>query len=203
MPDDTISLVNFLLGSLYVLGLYGAFMAGSLYLRTPLAGPVSQPRNIITRFPIATVALFVAVGIPSLIQFFEPAVLVLLQRDFTRFMLGEWWRLVTPLFVQDGSTAGTFFNLISLLLIGTLAEQFWGSLPVLLIFFSGGSMGELAGFAWQNGYGMFSIGFSQIDSARDYIGRQAEHHHEVSFQDEFRQFLKRYQVEFDERYVWD
>ncbi len=58
-------------------------------------------------------------------------------------------------------------------------------------------------FAWQNGYGIFSIGFSQIGSVRDYIAQQEEHHHKVSFQDEFRQLLKRYEIEFDERYVWD
>jgi len=58
-------------------------------------------------------------------------------------------------------------------------------------------------FAWQNGYGIFSIGFSQIESVMDYIARQEEHHRKVSFQDEFRVLLRRYEIEFDERYVWD
>ena len=62
---------------------------------------------------------------------------------------------------------------------------------------------DLHGFAWQNGYGIFSIGFSQIESVRNYIARQEEHHRKISFQDEFRQLLKRYEIEFDERYVWD
>ena len=62
---------------------------------------------------------------------------------------------------------------------------------------------DLQDFAWQNGYGIFSIGFSQIASVRDYIAQQEEHHRKVSFQDEFRQLLKRYEIEFDERYVWD
>ena len=61
----------------------------------------------------------------------------------------------------------------------------------------------LKDFAWQNGYGIFSIGFSQIESVRNYIAGQEKHHHQVTFQDEFRQFLKRYEIEFDERYVWD
>jgi len=61
----------------------------------------------------------------------------------------------------------------------------------------------LQDFAWQNGYGMFSIGFSQVGTVRDYIAGQEEHHRKVSFQDEFREFLKRYEVAFDERYVWD
>lgn len=62
---------------------------------------------------------------------------------------------------------------------------------------------ELQDFAWQNGYGMFSIGFSQIEVVRNYIAGQEEHHRKVSFQDEFRELLRRYEIEFDERYVWD
>jgi len=62
---------------------------------------------------------------------------------------------------------------------------------------------DLQEFAWQNGYGVFSIGFSQMESVRGYIAGQEEHHRKVSFQDEFRQLLRRYKIEFDERYVWD
>jgi putative transposase len=60
-----------------------------------------------------------------------------------------------------------------------------------------------ADFAWQNGYGAFSIGASQVAAVRKYIERQEEHHRQVSFQYEFRTLLTRYEVEFDERYVWD
>ena len=59
------------------------------------------------------------------------------------------------------------------------------------------------GFAWQNGYGAFSIGQSQLNDLRRYIGNQREHHRNRSFQDEFRELLTRYGVEHDERYVWD
>ena len=58
-------------------------------------------------------------------------------------------------------------------------------------------------FAWQNGYGIFSIGFSQVDSVRRYIAGQEKHHKKMGFQDEFRRLLRRYEIEFDERYVWD
>ena len=61
----------------------------------------------------------------------------------------------------------------------------------------------LAEFAWQNGYGIFSIGFSQIDEVRKYIAGQEEHHRTVTFQDELRGFLRRYEIAYDERYVWD
>ena len=63
--------------------------------------------------------------------------------------------------------------------------------------------GEYGEFAWQSGYGMFSIGFSQIGSVKEYIEGQDEHHKKVTFKDEFRSLLRRYEIEFDERYVWD
>lgn len=51
--------------------------------------------------------------------------------------------------------------------------------------------------------GFSPSGFSQIEPLRDYIAGQEEHHRKVSFQDEFRQLLYRYEIQFDERYVWD
>jgi REP element-mobilizing transposase RayT len=62
---------------------------------------------------------------------------------------------------------------------------------------------EYTGFSWQAGYGAFSIGKSQVPIVQRYIAGQKEHHRRVSFQDEFRAFLKKYGVEYDERYVWD
>lgn len=59
------------------------------------------------------------------------------------------------------------------------------------------------GFYWQNGYGAFSIGQSNVAALKTYIANQKEHHKKVTFQDEFRALLKRYGVEYDERYVWD
>jgi REP element-mobilizing transposase RayT len=58
-------------------------------------------------------------------------------------------------------------------------------------------------FAWQAGYGAFSIGASQVSDVMDYICRQAEHHAKRGFQEEFRLLLKRYGVKYDEAYVWD
>ena len=58
-------------------------------------------------------------------------------------------------------------------------------------------------FAWQNGYGAFSIGQSAYDDLRKYIQLQKEHHKKMSFQDEYRAFLKKYRIIYDEKYVWD
>jgi REP element-mobilizing transposase RayT len=58
-------------------------------------------------------------------------------------------------------------------------------------------------FAWQNGYGVFSMSQSNADAVRKYIEGQPEHHQKRDFKDEFREFCKRYNVAIDERYVWD
>ena len=58
-------------------------------------------------------------------------------------------------------------------------------------------------FYWQNGYGAFAVNPAQIDVVVKYIENQHAHHDKKNFQDEFRGFLKKYKVEYDERYVWD
>ena len=58
-------------------------------------------------------------------------------------------------------------------------------------------------FAWQRGYGGFSIGQSQLDVLRRYIANQHQHHAQETFQDEFRRLCEKYGVPIDERYVWD
>ena len=65
------------------------------------------------------------------------------------------------------------------------------------------SEGGVPGFTWQAGYGAFSIGESQADAVIRYIQNQEEHHRRLTFQEEFRKFLERYKVTYDERYVWD
>jgi putative transposase len=62
---------------------------------------------------------------------------------------------------------------------------------------------EFRNFHWQSGYGAFSIGESQVSAVKRYIARQKIHHQRISFQDEYRKFLKSYGVDYDERYVWD
>ena len=62
---------------------------------------------------------------------------------------------------------------------------------------------QFRNFHWQSGYGAFSIGQSQVPMLKRYITRQKDHHRRVTFQDEYRKFLKAYAVEYDERYVWD
>ena len=61
----------------------------------------------------------------------------------------------------------------------------------------------LKNFYWQNGYGAFSVNPTEINKVIAYIENQKEHHKKKTFQDEYRAFLMKYKVEFDERYIWD
>jgi REP element-mobilizing transposase RayT len=62
---------------------------------------------------------------------------------------------------------------------------------------------EYRSFAWQAGYGAFSVSYSNLDSVKKYIANQEEHHRKVGFKEEFIALLKRHDLEFDERYLWD
>ena len=68
-----------------------------------------------------------------------------------------------------------------------------------------------ANFYWQDGYGAFSVNPSEVEVVTHYIANQKKHHSSFSeftkvkktFQDEYKAFLKKYEVEYHERYVWD
>jgi REP element-mobilizing transposase RayT len=62
---------------------------------------------------------------------------------------------------------------------------------------------ELRNFAWQQGYGAFSVSVSQLPEAIIYIDHQVEHHRTRTFQEEYLAFLKAHEVKFDEKYLWD
>jgi membrane associated rhomboid family serine protease len=131
---------------LYIVVLYGAFIAGSLHLRA--AAPAAMPQQRIT-LPVMTILMAVAIGIPTMLQFVFPTILTTLERDTTRFLAGDWWRIVTALFVQDGGVIGSVFNLVSLLLVGSVAERVWGRRRWLMVFFGCGVLSEIVGLAWQ------------------------------------------------------
>lgn len=58
-------------------------------------------------------------------------------------------------------------------------------------------------FHWQSGYGVFSVSQSNVEDVKAYIAGQKEHHRLKTFQEEFRAFLQKYELRYDERYVWD
>lgn len=62
---------------------------------------------------------------------------------------------------------------------------------------------EYESFYWQEGYGAFSVNPSELDTVVNYINTQHEHHSRKTFKEEYLAFLKKYNVEYDQRYVWD
>ena len=62
---------------------------------------------------------------------------------------------------------------------------------------------EFEQFYWQDGYGAFAVSFSNVDAVKAYLANQESHHRVQTFQDEFREILRRHEMEWDERYVWD
>ncbi len=58
-------------------------------------------------------------------------------------------------------------------------------------------------FYWQDGYGAFSVNPAEVDSVINYIAKQHEHHNRKTFQDEYRAFLKKYDIEYNEKFVWE
>ena len=58
-------------------------------------------------------------------------------------------------------------------------------------------------FSWQEGYGAFSVSHSSLAEVEKYIANQEEQHRKVSFQEEFVAFLKRHEIEYDERFLWE
>lgn len=57
-------------------------------------------------------------------------------------------------------------------------------------------------FAWQSGYGAFSVSRSNVEAVYNYIANQEQHHRVMTFQDEYVMFLEKHGIEYDERYLW-
>jgi hypothetical protein len=128
---------------LYVIVLACAVRAGVVLLGRDVARVLRRP-------PVAAVALWLIVAIPSLLQLAFPGLLHALERDPDQIRQhGQWWRLFTSAVVQDGGIAGTVFNLVILAIVAVVAIGAWGSVRGLLIFAVGVVGFDLATtFAW-------------------------------------------------------
>ena len=62
---------------------------------------------------------------------------------------------------------------------------------------------EYEDFEWQSGYADFSVSQSNLQQVKEYVAKQEEHHRKVGFQDELRALLRKHEIEWDERFVWD
>jgi membrane associated rhomboid family serine protease len=100
-------------------------------------------------FPAATgfMALLVATGFA--VQVFLPASLPLFERQGNAFARGDMWRILTPLFFQDGGWIGGAFNLLLLVLVGSAAERVWSRTRWLCIYLGCGIATQILGYRWQ------------------------------------------------------
>ena len=98
------------------------------------------------RFPTATVAVAAVTVVTSVVGNVDPDVLDLFGRDRSLLLQGEWWRLATPLFVQDGGWPGTLFNIGSLLVVGLCAETLHRHATFLVVYFVAGLTSEIVAY---------------------------------------------------------
>lgn len=62
---------------------------------------------------------------------------------------------------------------------------------------------HLRDFQWQTGYAVFAVSYSNLDAVKTYLANQESHHHGMTYQNELRELLRRHDIEWDERYIWD
>lgn len=99
--------------------------------------------------PVVTLVVAIVVALCNLAQVFWPQIVPALWRDPKALASGQVWRLVSPLLVQSDGFVAFLFVFAGLLLIGAAVERFYGHLRWIILFFAGGLVGEIAGYAWQ------------------------------------------------------
>lgn len=104
-------------------------------------------------FPWATVVLAAVTTVISVAGELDAEVLSALDRNRELLLDGQWWRIVTPLFVQDGGWLGTIVNLVALLIAGTMAELLYSRWVMLAVYFVSGLVSEVAAYTVFPGQG--------------------------------------------------
>jgi rhomboid protease GluP len=101
-----------------------------------------------SEMPMATAVVLSITALVTSLQWIVPGLPQLMQRSPAVLTNGEWWRLITAMFINRTDSAELILNLVALLAVGALVERCWGSRRWLLFFFVGGLGGESAGLAW-------------------------------------------------------
>lgn len=98
------------------------------------------------RPPAATLTLAAITLVTSALGELFPAFLDALDRDRSSLLDGQVWRIVTPLFVQDGGWPGTIFNVVALVVMGTFVESLYGARTLLATYVVAGLVSEIAAY---------------------------------------------------------
>jgi rhomboid protease GluP len=105
------------------------------------------------RRPVLTAVVFAVTLACGVAQLVHPPLYDAMCRDAARIDAGEWYRLVTGMFFQDGRAVGLVFNLLTLALVGTFAERVFGRARWLVLYFGCGLFGQLMSYLWLNPVG--------------------------------------------------
>lgn len=111
-----------------------------------MAQPQTQPT---TRPPYATLAVFIVTAICTALEFTRHSPVPALERTPTALASYQWWRLVTPLFVNPEGWRQIAVNFTGLAILGTLVERRFGAARWLVLYFASGLVGQIAGYAWK------------------------------------------------------
>ncbi|MFI5606098.1 rhomboid family intramembrane serine protease [Amycolatopsis sp. NPDC051903] len=100
------------------------------------------------RLPVLTGAVFLVTAAALVAQLAVPGLLEHVRRDGTAIDAGQWWRLLTGMFFQDGGLVGGIFNLAVLAVFGTLAESYFGRARWIALYFGCGLFGQFLSYVW-------------------------------------------------------
>ncbi|MCX4097050.1 rhomboid family intramembrane serine protease [Nocardia sp. alder85J] len=100
------------------------------------------------RRPVTNGVVFTVTAAVGIAQLVHPRLLGLGRRDAAAIDRGEWWRLLTGMFLQDGRLPGLLVNLVALALVGTAAERVFGWWKWLLLYFGCGLFGQAMSYLW-------------------------------------------------------
>ncbi|MBF6331228.1 rhomboid family intramembrane serine protease [Nocardia transvalensis] len=103
--------------------------------------------------PALTATVFLITTATGVAQLAYPALFDHVRRDPSRIDAGQWWRLLTAMFFQDGWAAGLIFNLMILLVFGAIAERVLGRARWLLMYFGCGLFGQAMSYLWLHSTG--------------------------------------------------
>ncbi len=131
----------------------------------------------------------------------EPFITPIIEKELHPYMAKIFRELKSPSLAIDGTSdhVHMLFSLARVITVADLVEELKTSTSKWIK--TKGK--EFRNFHWQRGYGAFSIGQSNVEVLKRYIRNQKAHHRRVTFQDEYRKFLKLYGIDYDERYVLD
>ncbi len=99
--------------------------------------------------PVATLMVLILTAIITSLQFFYPEIVNILSRDPNALLAGQWWRLISPIFINPEGWSQIIFNFSALIVLGVIVEKFYGSFRWLIFYFTAGFTGEIAGYFWQ------------------------------------------------------